>query len=137
MKWSDLPLKPTTRVLRQFAAAWLIFFIAVALHRTFVRHQPAAGRVLGMVSLIGIVGLVKPSTVRWLFVGATVAAFPIGWVVTHLVLGAMFYFVLTPLALWFRWRGRDELQLKTKTGAATFWIAREHTPPPEKYLKQY
>src|SRR3954454_20090146 len=109
MKWTDLPLKPTDRVLRQFAVAWLIFFLALAARQYFAHHHHTAGIIVGAVSLIGIVGLIKPAAVRWLFVGATVAAFPIGWVVTHVVLAAMFYLVLTPMAVWFRLRGRDEL----------------------------
>jgi len=29
MTWSDLPTNPSQKVLRQFSAAWLVFFLAV------------------------------------------------------------------------------------------------------------
>ena len=137
MNWSDLPLKPTPRVLRQFAAAWTVVFLALGLHQALVRGHPAAGLVLGAVSAIGLVGLFRPASVRWLFVGATVAAFPVGWLVTWLVLAIMFYLVLTPVALVFRWRGRDALQLRRKPGCASFWITRSDTPDAGRYLKQF
>jgi hypothetical protein len=137
MKWSDLPLNPTSRVLRQFAAAWLVFFLGAALHQALVRHHPGAGRVLGGIALIGVIGLLKPATVRWLFVVATMAAFPIGWVVTQVMLALMFYLILTPVALIFRWRGRDELQLRRKPGQSGFWITRDPPPDAGRYLKQF
>ena len=66
----------------------------------------------------------------------TIVAFPIGWVVTQLVLALMFYGVLSPLAIVFRWRGRDALQLR-KRDRETFWVVRDKPTPPEKYLKQF
>jgi len=137
MKWFHLPLKPTPRVLRQFAAAWLIFFLALAVVQLFLRHRATAAGVLSVVALIGLAGLLKPSAVRWLFMGATVAAFPIGWVVTQVVLAVMFYAVLTPLALVFRLRGRDELQLRPKPEQTSFWITRHPERDVRRYLKQF
>lgn len=137
MKWLNLPLKPTPRALRQFAAAWLGLFLAVAAQQMFVRGRTAAACVLGAIALIGLVGLLKPSAVRWLFMGATVAAFPIGWAMTQVVLAVMFYAVLTPVALVFRWRGRDELQLRHKPEQASFWITRSPEQDVGRYLKQF
>jgi len=137
MKFSDLPLKPTLRALRQFAAAWLVFFLALAARQIFVRHHPATGCMFGAMALIGVAGLWRPQAVKWLFIGATIAAFPIGWVVTQLMLAVMFYLVLTPVAFIFRWRGRDELQLRHRSGQSSFWISRGDPPKVEKYLKQF
>jgi hypothetical protein len=152
MKFTGLPLKPTRRALRQFAAAWLVFFLALAARQFFARlpagtmsptattsvsHHPAAGCVFGAMALIGVAGLWRPQAVKWLFIGATIASFPIGWVVTQLMLAIMFYLVLTPVALIFRWRGRDELQLRRKPGQSSFWISRGDPPKVEKYLKQF
>ena len=102
----------------------------------FVRHYAAAG-VLGAIALIGVAGLWKPSAIRWLFVGASIAAFPIGWVMTQAVLAVMFYAVLTPVALIFRWRGRDELQLRHRSEQAGFWITRSTERDVGSYLKQF
>jgi hypothetical protein len=137
MKWSDLPLKPSARVLRQFAATWLIFFGALAIRQGLVRGHTTPGIVLGGVALAGAIGLARPAAVRWLFVGAMVAAFPIGWTVTQVVLAVMFYWVLTPVALIFRWRRRDALQLRRRSDRASFWTGRGDPPEAERYLKQF
>src|SRR5437763_1657688 len=101
---SELPLKPAPRVLRQFATGWLMCFLALALKFGLLKHSHA-GEILALISLVGILELIAPRALRWPFVIMTVAAFPIGWVVTQLVLALMFYCVLSPLALIFRWRG--------------------------------
>jgi hypothetical protein len=137
MQWSDIPFRPTRRVLRQFAAAWLVFFLLMAANQWWRHRHQTAGLILGAVALLGIVGLFKPQALRWLFVGATVATFPIGFVVSHILLGAMFYLVFTPLALVFRLRGRDELQLRRRHDKKTFWVTRADPPPAGRYLKQF
>src|ERR1035441_284237 len=91
MKWSDLPLKPTARALRQFAGAWLIIFLAAGVHRYVVRGQRQVGMAVCVMALVvGGIGLIRPAAVRWLFVGATVLAFPIGWVVSQIMLAVMY-----------------------------------------------
>jgi hypothetical protein len=138
MKWSDLPLKPTARALRQFAGAWLIFFLAAGVHRYVVRGQHQLGiAVVVMAIVVGGMGLIRPAAVRWLFVGATVLAFPIGWVVSQIMVAIMYYGILTPLALWFRLRGRDLLSRKPAPNRASFW-APKHTPEDMRaYFRQY
>ncbi len=138
MKWSDLPLKPTERMLRQFAAAWLVFFLAVAVYRYFGRGQHTAAIVLGVVAVVvGVAGLIRPALARWLFVGATIVAFPIGWVVSQVMLAVMFYGIVTPLAVLFRMRGRDLLCRKPAPGRASFWMPKETPQDLRSYFRQY
>jgi hypothetical protein len=132
-----LGTKPTARVLRQFAAAWLIFFLALAANQIWRRGHVSAGLVLGGVALIGIAGLIKPNSLRLLFLAASIAAYPIGWLVSAVALAVMFYVIVTPLAFFWRIRGRDLLQLRAKSGQTSYWIARDAEPPPERYLKQF
>jgi hypothetical protein len=135
MKFADLPLHPTPRMLRQFAAGWLVCFLALAIRFGLIRHL-APGLWLGLVALVGIPGLLFPRVLYWPFVILTVITFPIGWVMTQLVLAFMFFLVLTPLAIIFRWRRRDSLQLRARS-QSTFWVKRPEKTPPEKYLKQF
>jgi hypothetical protein len=138
MKWSDLPLKPTDRVLRQFAAAWLIFFLAVGGVRYFVRGQHQLGIVVGVMAVVvGLTGLIWPAAVRWLFVGATVLAFPIGWVVSQIMLALMFYGIITPLAVLFRIQGRDLLARRPAPDRPTFWTPKQTPEDMGSYFRQY
>jgi hypothetical protein len=137
MTWSEIPFRPGTKALRQFAAAWLIFFMAFGAHQYLVRHHSGVGLgLMGMAVVIGALGLMKPATVRWIFVGWMVLAFPIGWAVSELMLLLMFYAILTPVAVLFRMRGRDLLR-RRRLAEATFWLPK-HTPEDlRSYLQQY
>jgi len=137
MKWSALPLKPTPRMLRQFSGAWLVVFAGLAGHRALLRHQPGAAVALGAVALLGLIGLARPALMRWLFIAATVITFPIGWVISQLVLLLMFLLVITPVALLMRLRGRDILQLKRPPDHVSLWKQRPERTEPGRYLKQY
>ncbi len=137
LAWSELPLKPTNRILRQFAAAWLVVFLAMGLRRVLGHGSPTTGYVLCAAAFIGVIGLVIPQAVRWLFIGATILAFPIGWVVTLVMLAIMFYLILTPVGWLMRLRGRDELQLRSEPERTSYWVTRTDTPAPGRYLKQF
>jgi Saxitoxin biosynthesis operon protein SxtJ len=138
MKWSDLPLKPTARMLREFAGAWLFFFLAVGVYRYVARGQHQVGLAVGVMAVaIGVMGLIKPAAVRWLFVGATLLAFPIGWVVSQIMLAVMFYSIITPLALLFRLQGRDLLARKRAPNRATFWTPKRTPEDMRGYFRQY
>jgi hypothetical protein len=138
MKWSDLPLKPTARMLRQFAAAWLIFFLAVGMYRYVARGQHQVGIAVGLMAVVvGVTGLIRPAAVRWLFVAATVLAFPIGWVVSQVMLAIMFYGIITPLALLFRIQGRDLLARKRAPNSPTFWTPKQTPEEMGTYFRQY
>jgi hypothetical protein len=137
MTWSQIPKDPSHRILRQFSAAWIVVFGLFASMQMWRHHHPQAALVLAIVALVGFAGLIHPRLMRWVFVAASVAAFPIGWIVTHLILGILFYLVLTPLALFFRVKGRDALKLRRPPAEGTLWEARESDGDPARYLRQF
>ena len=104
---------PSARALRQFSGAWLVFFSAFGAHQWLARGHERIGITLIAAALVfGILGLMKPGAIRWLFVTWMTLAFPIGWLLSQIMLALMFYLVLTPIALIFRLTGRDVLQRK-------------------------
>jgi len=138
MNLSDLPLNPTTRALRQFAGAWLVFFSLMAAHQYFRRGHHEAGLLIGAAALIfGVLGLVKPGAVRWLFVTWMVAAFPIGWAISQVMMLLMFYLLITPIALILRLRGRDPLNRKPAPGRSSWWLSKPSPQDVRSYFRQY
>jgi hypothetical protein len=138
MTWSEIPFHPTTKALRQFSAGWLLFWLAFGVHQYAVHHHTWAGLALmGIAVVIGTPGLLKPALVRWLFVGWMILAFPIGWLISELMLLVMFYGILTPTAALFRWRGRDLLQCRPRPTATTFWQPKPMPEDVRSYFRQY
>jgi hypothetical protein len=138
MKWSDVQFKPTNKVLRQFAAAWLIFFLVWAGVQWLKRGHPTAAMILGALAvLVGGLGLMVPTMIRWIYIGCMILAFPVGWVVSQVVLAVMFYCVITPVALLFRLRNRDLLHRVPPTDQGTFWTAKSLPEDVRQYFRQY
>ena len=63
----------------------------------------------GLALVVGLLGLVAPRLIRPIYVGWMIAAFPIGWVMSHVVQALILYGLFTPVALVFRLIGRDAL----------------------------
>jgi len=138
MKWSGLPLQPSAKALRQFAGAWLVFFSLLGLHQWLGKGRPEIGLGLCIMAVvIGVAGLIRPPAIRWIFAGWMVLAFPIGWVISQLTLVVLFYGIITPVAIFFRLRGRDLLSRKPAPERTTFWIDKTTPTDVRTYLNQY
>jgi hypothetical protein len=138
MQWSDIPRNPSRKMLRQFSALWIAFFGGLALWHGFVRDHIELAWGMGIAALVvGIAGLVHPPLVRWIFVGWSMAVFPIGWLVSRIVLTVLFYGVFTPVAMLFRLRGRDALRLKRSPEATTYWQSKPVVTDVTRYFQQF
>ena len=90
---------PTRRQLIQFGVAWFVFFLLIGI-LTANRATPATLWTLGLLAVLPpLIGCFFPAFLRMLFVALAVVTFPIGIVVSHLVLAALYYLVLTPTGL--------------------------------------
>jgi hypothetical protein len=126
----------TDRLLRQFAALWIVFIGGFAIFYGIGRARVVPGVVLGLLAVIpGLWGLVRPRSMELLFRIAMAIATPIGWVVSLVLLAAIFYVVMTPLALVFKMIGRDALARGTAR-AASQWVPRETTSDVRRYWYQ-
>jgi hypothetical protein len=86
---------------------------------------------------IGPLGLAWPRAIKPIFIGWMALVYPIGWVVSHVILGILFYGMFTPVALIFRIIKRDALGLKPQPQGATYWLPKPNAPDKAKYLRQF
>jgi hypothetical protein len=125
-------------MLRQFAGLWIIFFLAIAARQEFHHHRHALAIILAIVAVtVGPLGVVRPRIIRPVFVAWMALAFPVGWVVSRIVLGIIFFGLLTPAAWVFRRIGRDELRLKPWPAATTYWCEKPLATSQSQYLRQF
>ena len=128
---------PSTKQLRQFAGIWFPAFCGLVGwsigHKTGHWSEVEIGWVLA--GLLSVGGLVLPALIRPIFVGLILLTFPIGWVVSHLLLGLIFYGVVTPIGLILRISGHDPLQLKKPSGNSV-WKTSIGKTDATRYLRQ-
>jgi Saxitoxin biosynthesis operon protein SxtJ len=138
MHWSEIQFQPSDKTLRQFAGVWIVFFGGIAVYQGYFRERMMVALALGALAVaVGSLGLAAPRAIRPIYVGWMVAAFPIGWVVSHLILALLFYGLFTPLAVLFRLMGRDALQRKPRPGVDSYFVPKTTPVDPASYLRQY
>src|SRR5437660_11363505 len=135
MQWSDISWKPSTRTLRQFAGVWLLALGGLACWHGFVRGHSTLGIVLAVLAVtVGPLGLIRPQAIRPVFLIAMIAAFPIGWLVSRVILACLYYGIFAPVGLLFRLIGRDALARRPHPEQATYWESKPMSTDMASYL---
>jgi hypothetical protein len=129
-------LRPPRPHLRTFAVACAVLLTLLAVVN---RHgHPRVSLVLAIVApLLAAVAVFAPQWMRWPFVAAMVVAYPVGFVVSWVVLAAVYYGVLTPIGFLRRRLAGDPLERTVDPAAKTYWHRRPPPPPTGRYFRQY
>jgi Saxitoxin biosynthesis operon protein SxtJ len=127
---------PSRRQLLLFGATWLLFFGASGASLWGKGHQ-AAAELLGALAVgVPVAGLAWPPALRIVYLGLSYAVYPIGFVVSHGVLAALYYLVLTPIGRVARLGGYDPLGRRFDRAAPSHWQRRTAPKPPGSYFRQ-
>lgn len=132
-----LQWNPPAHTLRQFGwlcalvfGGWGVKLLVMAGGSSFSWSLVAAGLTAGLL------GTLHPKFLRPVFVGWMIMVFPIGWTVSHLLLGLLFFGVFTPVGLLLRICGKDSLLLK-RPAAGSCWRPKPPVTDLQRYLRQY
>jgi membrane-bound metal-dependent hydrolase YbcI (DUF457 family) len=87
-----------------------------------------------LIVALTIPGILRPFNKVWMAFGALLHK-----IVSPIMLGAIYFVVITPVALFFKVKGRDELRRKYDPAAKTYWITREPPGPdgPSSFPRQF
>ncbi len=129
-------LKTGRRELRKFGLMVGGVFLVMGL-LLLLKSRAAAPYLLGTGAVLVILGAALPPILKPLYVAWMAVAFALGFVVSHVILTAFFFLVITPVGLIARLFGKDFLRLKLDPIARSYWIARESRGPrPPSYYEQ-
>ena len=87
--------------------------------------------------LCGLLVLVWHAFGRAFYMGWMLAAVPIGWTISHLILGIVFFGVVTPIGLLMRLLGRDPMERRFDPNAKTYWTQRRPVAETDRYFRQF
>ena len=126
-------------MLRQFGAILALVAIGSGITQLLRHGRPVLGvTLLGIGLVAGLLSLWRPTALRIVFTTAMVCAFPIGFVVSQILLALMFWLVFLPIGLCLKLTGRDPLALKRPTATSrTFWEPKSTPTDLRRYLRQY
>jgi hypothetical protein len=135
----SLNLKPSQKQLKDFGFICLIMCFVIGLVLTLLGKIPTKGlMVFGLVGLLLFtlsrisVQLIKP-----VYLGMIVLTFPIGWMISHLMMALFYYGIITPVALLFRLLNRDPLCRQSDPKAETYWLQHKQKRSAKDYFRQF
>ena len=134
----DVNWNPSRTELRVFAGLQLIFFAIVAWMISHRFEGTTLPRVVMIISgIAAVAGLIGPKLLRPVYVIWMAAVLPIGWVVSHVMIAAVFYLMITPFGQIMKLCGRDPMERKFETTAKTYWKTRSQQTDTKRYFRQY
>jgi hypothetical protein len=146
-KMIEIDWEPSERTLRQFGWIALVGFVAIAflawnewLVFSFglgAARTAVVAAFAGLGGLSALFSLVAPKANKPIYLGLTLLSYPIGFVLSYVIMGFLFYGLITPLGLLFRATGKDLLNRGFDRGAATYWSDPRPRRGKESYFKQF
>jgi hypothetical protein len=141
-----LDWNPSGRTLRQFGFIALGAFglLALMAHQEAFMFRAGLGNarmtvtwsLLGVGVVSALFSSVAPRANRPLFVGLSVVAYPIGFVLSHVLLALLFFGLFAPIGFLLKATGKDTLQPR-ENNAATYWRKARRKRAVADYFKQY
>ena len=146
-KMVQINFDPDDRTLRQFgwialvgfgfvaAIAWtevLIFSFGLGAAKPWV-----AGIFAGLAGVSALFGLVYPRANKPIFVGISLLTFPIGFVLSYVIMGTLFFGLIAPVATFFKLTGRDPLRRRYDPDAPSYWTDARPARANSSYFKQF
>lgn len=111
---------------------WLLFALGLGGARTTVAALFAT-----LALLSGFFSLVAPRANRPIYLGLALLSFPIGFVLSYVIMGFLFYGLITPVGLFCRLLGRDTMKRRFEPDAASYWSDCRPERSKESYFKQF
>ena len=128
--WEEIETNPKT--VREFGFILTGFFVlaplVVSIIRIFFAHQGFHYRLNWLVLAIAafLINIFLPQVMTLIYHVAIFITHPISWVMMRVMLGILFYVVLSPVSIIMQLLGKDILDQKINKNAASYW--KKHTP---------
>jgi len=139
MAMIQLDFNPSSKKLQQFGwitPIMLLVIGSVLRWRVGLPMTGVAGLCIAGI-LVFIASRVSPKLVRPVYVGLMILGFPVGWVISHLLMIFFYFGIITPVALIFRLIGRDVLHRRWNRQRETYWTEHPRCDNVERYFRQF
>jgi len=135
MAMIEINKNPSRKELLWFGLLFLLFFGIIGALSYWKFQAPYW--IWSVAAAVACIFFIFPPVRRPLYLGWVYAAYPIGLVVSYLVMVAIYYLVVTPIGLVMRLAGRDSLNRSFDAEARTYWSIRESSSDQARYFRQF
>lgn len=133
----EMNKNPSRRELLVFGLVMLAFAGVVGAIFHWRLHAPDTARGIWITGgALTVIHYAIPPLRRLLYLGWMYATFPIGFVLSHVILGIVYYGVFTPIGVIMRLVGYDPLTLRSRPGSKSYWVEHDPHQNVERYFRQ-
>jgi hypothetical protein len=134
----ELRVNPTAKDLKWFGLILLAFFGLVGVLVWRAAGSLAWPRLIwGAAALVSLTYYAVRPLRRPMFIGWSYLTYPIGWVVSHLLMAVIFFGLFTVAGLLMRAFGYDPMTRRFDRRATTYWVKHEEHADVSYYFRQY
>jgi Saxitoxin biosynthesis operon protein SxtJ len=126
----------TRKQLRSFGFTVGGIFALIALWPVVIHSEDPRWWAVVVAGCLLAPAAVFPQSLKWAYKGWMALGHVLGWINTRIILGFIFYFVVTPIGIVRRWLGKDPMGRRLRPDLDSYRVPR--TPRPPSHLrKQY
>lgn len=125
--------QPTTKDLRQFGLLVGSVFVVIGLWPTVFRSESPRLWAMILGSLLIALGTIAPQSLKQVHGGWMKVGHVLGSINTRIILGIIYYLLITPMGLVMRLMGKDPMRRTLAQGTDTYRIVR--TPRPRHHMR--
>jgi Saxitoxin biosynthesis operon protein SxtJ len=126
----------TIKQLRSFGLLIGGIFALIGLWPVVVHNVDPRWWSLVVAIVLILPALVYPKSLFWIHKGWMAVGHVLGWINTRIILGVVFYVIVTPIGMFRRWLGRDPMGRQLRPDLDSYRVVRK--PRPASHLtKQY
>lgn len=146
-KLVHIDLSPDEATLRQFGWIGLVGFAGLAALAWFELlvfsvglgswREPVSYGLAGLGLWCAAAGLLFPRANKPVFVALSIVAYPIGFVLSYVIMAFLFFGMLAPVGLFFRLTGRDVLHRRFEPELDSYWSDPRPRRGKDSYFRQF
>lgn len=118
----------TTKQLRSFGLIVGTIFAGIGAWPLLIHSAELRWWSLVVAGLLVLPAAIYPKILFWPHKGWMILGHVLGWVNTRIILGAIFYLVVTPIGVFRRWLGKDPMGQHLRPDLDSYRIPRQARP---------
>jgi hypothetical protein len=131
-----MPSEIPNKQLRSFGFTVGGIFALIAFWPLVFRAEDPRWWALVIGACLLVPAAVFPRSLVWVYKGWMAVGHVMGWINTRIILGVVFYVIVTPIGMFRRWLGRDPMGRQLRPDLDSYRITRKPRPP-SHLTKQY
>jgi Saxitoxin biosynthesis operon protein SxtJ len=131
-----MPNETTNKQLRSFGFTVGGIFALIGFWPLVIRAEDPRWWALVVAGCLLLPAVVFPRSLIWVHKGWMAIGHVLGWINTRIILGIVFYVIVTPIGIFRRWLGKDPMGRQVRPDLDSYRVIRK--PRPASHLtKQY